>query len=591
MLDDIKNKLSHLTTQSGVYQMLDNTGTIIYIGKAKNLKNRVRSYFNAGRNNAKTIAMVNNIVDVQVIVVETEIKALLLENELIKKHQPKYNILLKDAKTYPYIFISNDTHPRIGFYRGVKNKKYHYFGPYPSVGVIRESLTLLKKIFKLRECANSVYKSRSRPCLEYQMGLCSAPCVGKISDEDYYQDSKNAQDFLSGKSQAILKTIENTMNYYADKQEFELAAHYRDQMMSLRKIQEKHQANSDVDIDCIAVVKKNGVSCVQLIFVRNGKQIGDETLYPKNTHYLNEAEILERFLPLYYSSQQVSATIVTSHKIANYSLIEQALQCNIAKRIDSNKKHFLDIATLTATENLKHMLMKQSRVVKQLQHLQTVLGMSLLPKHIECFDISHHSGEATIASCVVFKDGVPDKKSYRGFNISGITVGDDFAAMRKAIFKRYKENENIPDLLLIDGGLGQLNQAIMVFDSLGIHTTIVGVAKGEGRKAGLETLILKDNEDVKKINLKPDNIALNLVNRVRDEAHRFAISKHRKKFKKTRNTSLLENIEGVGAAKRKALLSYFGSANEVQNAGLNELIKVDGINEKIASKIIAYFQN
>jgi excinuclease ABC subunit C len=562
MIDNIKEKLSNLTTKNGVYQMFDIDDEIIYIGKAKNLKNRVSSYFNAGRSDNKTIAMVNKIAYFEVIVVETETKALLLENELIKKHKPKYNILLKDSKTYPYIFISNDTHPRIGLYRGLKNKKYKYFGPYPSVGIIRESLALMKKIFKLRECANSVYKSRSRPCLEHQIGLCSAPCVDKISIENYNQDSKNASDFLHGKSTHILKSIEVKMQNCAQNQDFELAAHYRDQMQSLRKIQEQHNSNSDFDIDFVAISKENGTSCVQIIFVRDGRQIGDETIFPKNVSNLKENEVLEVFLPLYYVEQKPPKILVLSNKIDDKQILEEAFKCKILQRIDNDKKHFLNIAKLTAKENLKHYLNKINRVKTQVEYLQKILNMPNLPNHIECFDISHHSGEATIASCVVFKGGAPSKKDYRSFNISGITGGDDFAAMRKAIFKRYKDNNNIPDLLLVDGGLGQLSQAIMVFDSIGIETKIVGVAKGENRKAGLETLILKEGDEVKKINLKPDDIGLNLVNRVRDEAHRFAITKHRKKFKKTRNKSILENIEGIGESKRKALLNYFGSADE-----------------------------
>jgi excinuclease ABC subunit C len=589
MIDNIKEKLSNLTTKNGVYQMFDIDDEIIYIGKAKNLKNRVSSYFNAGRSDNKTIAMVNKIAYFEVIVVETETKALLLENELIKKHKPKYNILLKDSKTYPYIFISNDTHPRIGLYRGLKNKKYKYFGPYPSVGIIRESLALMKKIFKLRECANSVYKSRSRPCLEHQIGLCSAPCVDKISIENYNQDSKNASDFLHGKSTHILKSIEVKMQNCAQNQDFELAAHYRDQMQSLRKIQEQHNSNSDFDIDFVAISKENGTSCVQIIFVRDGRQIGDETIFPKNVSNLKENEVLEVFLPLYYVEQKPPKILVLSNKIDDKQILEKAFKCKILQRIDNDKKHFLNIAKLTAKENLKHYLNKINRVKTQVEYLQKILNMPNLPNHIECFDISHHSGEATIASCVVFKGGAPSKKDYRSFNISGITGGDDFAAMRKAIFKRYKDNNNIPDLLLVDGGLGQLSQAIMVFDSIGIETKIVGVAKGENRKAGLETLILKEGDEVKKINLKPDDIGLNLVNRVRDEAHRFAITKHRKKFKKIRNKSILENIEGIGESKRKALLNYFGSADEIKNAGMQELIKVNGINEKIAIKIVDFF--
>ena len=589
---NISEKLLNLTSKSGVYQMLNRENKIIYIGKAKNLKKRVSSYFNAGRQNAKTIAMVNKIIDFEVIVVETEIKALLLENELIKQHRPKYNILLKDSKTYPYIFISNEKHPKIGFYRGIKDKKNKYFGPYPSVGIIRDSLDLLKKIFKLRSCSNVVYKMRSRPCLEYQIGLCSAPCVDKISVENYNKDCENAKNFLLGKSRDILNSVEEKMQYYANKQEFELAAHYRDQMASLRKLQEQHTSNTHFDIDFIYICKDFEVFCVQILFIRDGKQVDNDTIFPKNINDLDEGEALSAFIPLYYFDKITPKTLATNTYVNDTENIEKLLNCKIITRLNEDKKHFMNIAKLTAIENLKYFLIKKNRQSKQLLALKATLNLQKIPNHIECFDISHNSGEATIASCVVFKNGSPSKIDYRLFNINDVIAGDDYGAMRQAIFRRYKKAENIPDLLLVDGGLGQLNQAIMVFDSIGIDgCLIVGVAKGEGRRAGLETLIVKSDEIVNKINLKPDDIALNLINFVRDEAHRFAITNHRKKFKKTRNVSILESIEGVGINKRKKLLNYFGSVNEVKSAGLSELIKVDGINNKIATNIIDFFQN
>ncbi|HIM54550.1 MAG TPA: excinuclease ABC subunit UvrC [Gammaproteobacteria bacterium] len=587
----IKEKLNNLSQQPGVYQMLDNNDQVIYIGKAKNLKKRVSSYFDKQHLEGKTRALVANIKNFEVIVTETETQALLLENELIKQYKPRYNILLKDAKSYPYIYITNDKHPRVSFYRGQKNKEYQFFGPYPSAHVVRDSLSLLKKIFKVRQCTNSVYRSRSRPCLEYQIGLCTAPCVGKISDKNYEQDVAMMSLFLSGKGKETLDKVSKKMQQASVDLDFELAAHYRDQLIGLRTIQEQHASQSMGDMDVVSIVEKEGVHAVEVLFVRSGKQIGQECLFPKHAKDKPSKEVLSAFLPLYYLGKDTPKQLLLSEKLIDKILIASALSTKIIDTPQKDKRHFLKIATLTAEENLKQYLISRFTKRSQLMQLQKTLNLSSLPNTMECFDISHTMGEATTASCVVFEKGLPKVSKYRQFNIKDITLGDDYAAMNQAVFRRYsrllKDDKPLPDVVFIDGGLGQLNQAIMVMDSIGIESIqLVGVAKGEGRKAGLETLIMVKEGKTQKINLPPHDQALMLVNHIRDESHRFAIKHHRKKRAKKRQTSPLENIEGIGKLRRTALLNYFGGLQEIQKASCDEIIKVDGISKALADKIV-----
>ena len=591
----IKEKLNNLSQQPGVYQMLDNNDQVIYIGKAKNLKKRVSSYFDKQHLEGKTRALVANIKNFEVIVTETETQALLLENELIKQYKPRYNILLKDAKSYPYIYITNDKHPRVSFYRGQKNKEYQFFGPYPSAHVVRDSLSLLKKIFKVRQCTNSVYRSRSRPCLEYQIGLCTAPCVGKISDKNYEQDVAMMSLFLSGKGKETLDKVSKKMQQASVDLDFELAAHYRDQLIGLRTIQEQHASQSMDDMDVVSIVEKEGVYAVEVLFVRSGKQIGQECLFPKHAKDKPSKEVLSAFLPLYYLGKDTPKQLLLSEKLIDKILIASALSTKIIDTPQKDKRHFLKIATLTAEENLKQHLISRFTKRSQLMQLQKTLNLSSLPNTMECFDISHTMGEATTASCVVFEKGLPKVSKYRQFNIKDITPGDDYAAMNQAVFRRYsrllKDDKPLPDVVFIDGGLGQLNQAIMVMDSIGIESIqLVGVAKGEGRKAGLETLIMVKEGKTQKINLPPHDQALMLVNHIRDESHRFAIKHHRKKRAKKRQTSPLENIEGIGKLRRTALLNYFGGLQEVQKASCDELQKVSGINLALATKITNSFK-
>ena len=588
--ENLKIKLENLTKESGVYKMLDKSGKVIYVGKAKNLKNRVSNYFVKSNQDEKTQLLQKNIDDFSIIITKTETQALLLENDLIKQFKPKYNILLKDSKSYPYIYISNDKHPRLGMFRGKKNKDYHYFGPYPSKYAARDALVLLKKIFKVRQCSNSFYRARSRPCLEYQIGLCSAPCVGKISDERYDQDVELASLFLNGKSTKLLNQVSKKMKSASTDLDFEAAAKYRDQLINLRTIQEKHSSQFTSDMDVVSILKDAEVHCIEIVFVRSGKQIGNETFFPKNAKKDSCERVLSAFLPLYYLGKNTPKEIVISHKLGDKILLESALSTKIIHKPKIDKKLFLEMATLNAKENLKQRLLLKYTKTKQLEGIQKTLALDSLPEVMECFDISHTMGEATTASCVVFEKGLPKTSEYRQFNIKDITPGDDYAAINQAVFRRYsrllESKKEMPDIVFIDGGLGQLNQAIMVMNSIGIDSVLlVGVAKGEGRKAGLETLITVENDKVKRISLPPFDPALLLINHIRDESHRFAIKNHRKKRAKKRTQSSLESIKGVGVNKRSALLNHFGGIQEIENASVDELQKVVGINYKLATKI------
>jgi len=592
---NIKIKLKNLTKEPGVYKMLDKLGNVIYVGKAKNLKNRVSNYFIGSNHNAKTQLLQKNIYNFSIIITKTETQALLLENELIKQFKPKFNILLKDSKSYPYIYLSNDVHPRLGMYRGKKNKNYHYFGPYPSSHIARDALALLKKIFKVRQCTNSFYRSRSRPCLEYQIGLCSAPCVGKISDNKYEQDVDMASLFLNGKASKLLNHVSKKMKDASIDLNFEAAAKYRDQLIGLRTIQERHGSQFSSDMDVVSITNDADTHCIEVVFVRGGRQVGSETFFPKNAKNDSCEEVLNAFLPLYYLGTKTPKEIVLSHKLEGKSLLEAGLSTKLIQSPRVDKKHYLEMATLNAKENLKQHLLLRFTKKKQLEGIQKILALTTLPKVMECFDISHTMGEATTASCVVFEMGLPKVSSYRQFNIKDITPGDDYAAINQAVYRRYSRlldsKKTMPDIVFIDGGLGQLNQAIMVMNSIGIDSVmLVGVAKGEGRKAGLETLITVEDEKVKKITLLPYDPALLLINHIRDESHRFAIKNHRQKRAKKRTTSSLELIEGIGLKKRSALLNYFGGLQEVQNASVDELQKVVGINSKLAIKINQSFK-
>lgn len=587
---NLTTKLKNLTISSGVYQMFDYNGKIIYIGKAKNLKKRVSQYFISSTNNYKIKLLREKIYNFEIFITKTETEALLLENDLIKKYQPKYNVLLKDSKTYPYIFISNDKHPKIGISRSKKDPKKQYFGPYTSANVAKHALELLKKVFKIRTCNNGFYRARSRPCLEYQIGICSAPCVNKITDKEYQQDIEMTALFLNGKGAKVLKNIANKMDNASKKLDFEIAADYRNQLIKLRTIQEKHGSHFASDIDVICIVSEQEKYCINVVFIRSGKQIASKKFFPNNPMKNDESTILSIFIPWYYLDKKTPKEILINKKLANKGIIEKAISSKIINSSGVNKKHFLDLAKINAKESLKQHLLSNCIKKVQLEFLQKTLALNELPMLIECFDISHTMGKQTVASCVVFEKGMATNKKYRQFNIKDITPGDDYAAIKQAVFRRYsrilKDNKKIPDIIFIDGGIGQLKNAIVATQSIGIEDVkIVAVAKDSTRKAGLETLILIENEIIKHIKLEKNSPALLLINNIRDEAHRFAIKNHRKKRLKKFNTSILDSIEGIGVKKRNALFNHFGGLQEIKKASITELQKIDGINYKLAYKI------
>jgi excinuclease ABC subunit C len=600
---DPKAFLKQLTTRPGIYQMYDAENVLLYVGKAKNLKNRVASYFRASGLNTKTILLVSKISDIQVTVTSTETDALLLEHNLIKQHKPYYNILLKDDKSYPYIFVSSEEDfPRIAIHRGAKRKKGHYYGPYPSAGAVRESLHFLQKVFQVRQCEDSYFKNRSRPCLQFQIGRCSGPCVGKVSGADYNLQVERTVLFLNGKSQRLMSDLADDMEEASKGLDFEKAAEYRDQISHLQHVQSDQSiegVRGDLDIVCAAL--QAGKACVQVLFVRAGRVLGSKSYFPILQLEITTAEVISGFLPQFYiGSHDLPSEIIVNAMPEDGEVIQQAFsdyahrKVKLLSQVRSNKARWKKLAAQTAEQNLLARLAERNTSTQRLRELQEVLELDTLPTRMECFDISHSSGEATVASCVVFDNEGPRKSDYRKFNIEGIIGGDDYAAMEQALtrrFKRLKQGEGkSPDILFIDGGKGQVGQATAVLDKLGLTgIEVIGVAKGEGRKAGLETLIMASTDE--KINLPSSSPALHLVQHIRDEAHRFAISAHRMQRDKRRKTSVMELIPGVGVKRRRELLRFFGGLQGIQGASVDELKKVPTINAKLALDIYEYFHN
>lgn len=596
--------LTQLTTRPGVYQMYDAGGELLYVGKARNLKNRVTSYFRASGLTAKTMALVAKIQDIQVTVTTTEVDALLLEHNLIKQHRPPYNIDLKDDKSYPYIYLSSqDRWPRLSLHRGTKRKKGEYFGPYPSAGAVRSTLHLLQKVFRVRQCEDSYFRNRSRPCLQHQIGRCTAPCVGLVSDEDYTEQVDKTALFLRGKSQVLMTQLADEMESAASALEFEAAADIRDQLAALQQVQAAQGIEgAQGDMDILAAKCGHGYACVQVIFVREARVLGSRTYYPPIRLDEDEAGVLDAFLPQFYLSQMqtVPNEIVVSTALEDADTVAQALSAQagrkvqIRHRVREARARWLQLAQQTADTNLQSYLSGKQTMAGRLESLRRELGLSAVPTRMECFDISHSSGEATVASCVVFDTNGARKADYRKFNIEDITGGDDYAAMQQALERRYQRlsrgEGQLPDVLFIDGGKGQVAQAVSVLASFDITTVrVIGVAKGTTRKAGFETLI--DAETGRESHLRGDNPALHLIQQIRDEAHRFAISGHRARRAKARNSSSLEGIPGVGAKRRRDLLRHFGSAKGVENASVDEMKKVTGVSSALAQTIYDYLHS
>ena len=597
---DAKSFLKQLTTRPGVYQMYDQQEKLLYIGKAKNLKNRVSSYFRSTGLHIKTAALVAKIADVQVTVTNSETEALLLEQNLIKQYRPPYNILLRDDKSYPYIFISDkDDYPAVRFSRGAKRKKGRYFGPFPSGGAVRDSLSLLQKIFRIRQCDESFFRNRSRPCLQYQIKRCTAPCVELISKEDYQDDIRHAAMFLEGKNSVVMEAVAGKMEHASSALNFEHAALYRDQLISLQKVQEQQYVSGmQGDADVIACAIKPGGVCVHMLFVRGGRIIGSKAYHPKVSIEESEEEILSAFIAQWYLSGQrdIPAYIITSQEITDKDCIEDALasarnkKVALAHAVRGERAGWQKLACTNAEQQLSSYLANKKNIYNRYLELQELLGLEEIPKRLECFDISHSSGEATVASCVVFDRNGPLKSDYRHFNIEGITPGDDYAAMHQALQRRYtrlkKGEGKLPDVLLIDGGKGQVTQAMEVLDELSISDVLViGIAKGPTRKAGFEVLVSGDTGE--ETVLESDSGALHLMQHIRDEAHRFAITGHRARRGKARKRSVLEDIPGVGPKRRRELLRHFGGIQEVERASIEEIAKVSTISQTIAEDIYA----
>ena len=603
---DAKTFLKGLTSRPGVYQMYDQQGDILYVGKAKNLKNRVASYFNARGLNSKTVALVARIAEIDVTVTETEAEALILEQNLIKAQRPPFNILMRDDKSYPYVFLSAGEFPRLAYHRGAKRAKGQYFGPYPSAGAVRESLNLLQRVFQVRQCEDSYYRNRSRPCLQYQIKRCTAPCVGLVSEAEYQEQVENTRLFLQGKSQQLLQSLVEKMQQASTELDFEAAAEYRDQIQYLQKVTESQfiEADSEANADVVSVASQAGRACIHMLFIRAGRILGSKSYYPKPTLDQTEQELLEAFISHYYLSQsgqaleQVPARVYLPAVGEGTALLSEALQRQMQKKLQfvcprqGPAVKWLALATTTALENLKARLADKASMLQRFEDLQQQFELDEMPNRIECFDISHSSGEDTVASCVVFDPSGPVKSDYRKFNIDGITGGDDYAAMQQALTRRFKRlaigEGKRPDILLIDGGKGQVTQAREVLAEFQLQDILViGVAKGPTRKAGLEQLILANENRV--IQLADDAKALHLIQHVRDESHRFAVKGHTQRRDKKRSRSQLDDIPGVGPKRRKDLLQYFGSVQAIKAAPIRELIKVQGISAKVAEDIYASF--
>ena len=604
---DAKAFLADVSHEPGVYRMFDDKGTVIYVGKAKDLKKRLSSYFRTQLNSKKTEALVASIAHIETTITASETEALLLEHNYIKTYQPRYNVLLRDDKSYPYILLTKERHPRITAYRGSKKIQGEYFGPYPHAGAVRDTLSLLQKLFPIRQCENSVYKNRSRPCLQHQIGRCSAPCVaGYVSDEEYNQQVEFARLFLQGKDNQVLEHLIQKMEQASRELNFEQAAHLRDQIQMVRSVTEKQFVSNERLDDIISIAYQLGIACVQVLFIRQGKVLGNRSYFPKVPINTDLSELTETFVGQFYlqahQGRTIPNSIIVDHKLDEKKDLETLLSEQAGRKVSiqdnakGSKSKYLQLAQVNAKAALLTQLKQASLMQERYEALQTLLGIEKIER-MECFDISHTMGAQTIASCVVFNRDGPLKSDYRRFNIEGITGGDDYAAMEQALKKRFDrdlESEKIPDIIFIDGGKGQLNRALQVFQELDVkwdknRPHLIGVAKGVDRKAGLETLIISRQE--REINLSPDNLALHLIQHIRDESHNHAISGHRKKRQKAFTQSGLETIEGVGAKRRQALLKYLGGMQGVKNATLDEIASVPGISKALAEKIFEALKN
>jgi excinuclease ABC subunit C len=596
---DSRAFLSQLTTQPGVYRMYGGGGELLYVGKARNLKKRVGSYFLRASGDPRIESMVSQIRRCEVTVTHTEDEALLLEANVIKEHAPRYNIMYRDDKSYPYVRFSSHTYPRISYYRGARTGKDRYFGPFPSAFSVRETITTLQKLFKVRPCRDTFFAHRDRPCLQHQIKRCSAPCVGLVTPEEYAVQLRHAARLLEGKGDVLANELAEDMDRASEALEFELAARLRDQIAALKRVRDSRTMTGGADdLDVIAVAPHASGSCVAVMSVRDGANIGHRSHFPKHPPQASPEELLESFLSQHYLDQPPPPEILVSHPLEDVEWLEAAIGKAAGRKVSIHhpqrgaKVRLLEMTQSTAAQALSARMVESASMDERLLELQRALDLENPPMRMECFDISHTRGERAVASCVVFNDQGPLKSAYRKFNIDGITPGDDYAAIKQAVrrrFARVKAGEvGAPDVLFIDGGLGQLNAALEALDELEIEEQrIVAIAKGPTRKPGLEELILPERE--LPLRLPPDSPALHLIQRIRDEAHRFAITGHRGRREKARLVSDLDAIDGLGPTRRRALLKAFGGIAQIKRASVDEIAKVEGVSATLAERIYARF--
>jgi excinuclease ABC subunit C len=597
---DISAFLESLTQRPGVYRMLDAKGEVVYVGKAKNLKKRVSSYFSAKDCSPKQQAMVVRIHSIDVRVTHTEGEALLLESQLIKRHKPRYNITLRDDKSYPSIYVTtHQKFPRLSFHRGAKNGLGRYFGPYPSASAVRESLKLLQKIFPVRQCRDSFFENRSRPCLEYQIERCTAPCVGLIDQASYAEDVHDTLMFLEGDGRQLIDALAHRMEKASAELNFEKAARYRDQIATLRTVLERQSVHGEQgDVDIIACALRGHTSCIQMVFIRGGQQIGDQTFFPVMPEEQDGQSLIEAFIGLYYLGKPIPREILVSESVEDPALLEEMLTAQaghsvrISGKLRGERARRVQLALTNAESALTTKLANRQDMHARFLALGQTLQCAETPKRLECFDISHTQGELTVASCVVFDQQGPVKSAYRRFNIEGIQPGDDYAALAQAVTRRYRrirEGEfDPPDILLVDGGKGQVKAVMAALDDLGMASIkTLGVAKGPDRKPGMEVLI--PAESTPAFMLPSNSPALLLIQQIRDEAHRFAITGHRQRRAKARKQSTLEGIPGLGIKRRQQLLRQFGGVREISRAGVDALSRIDGISLQLAQRIYDTF--
>ena len=596
---DSKAFLAQLTTQPGVYCMIGAADEVLYVGKARNLRKRVGSYFLRASGNPRIEAMVDQVRRVEVTVAATEDEALLLEANLIKDKRPRYNVMLRDDKSYPYLRITAHEYPRIAFYRGARSGTDQYFGPFASASSVRESIQTLQKLFRLRPCTDSFFANRERPCLQHQIKRCSAPCTGLITAPDYARDLANAKRLLQGRGDELAQELGEQMEQASAAEEFERAARLRDQIAALKRVQDTRVVTIGArDADIIAVALHASSSCVAVTSVRDGLNLGHRSFFPRHPHHLGTVELIEGFLGQYYLGRDAPPEILVSELPADADWLEQALGSSAGRKVVISQPQrgarlrLLQVTAQTAAQALSTHLAEAASMDARLLELQQALDLEKPPQRMECFDISHTQGEKAVASCVVFNQEGPLKSAYRRFNIDGITPGDDYAAIRQAVARRYariKSGEvQAPEVLFIDGGQGQLGAALDALAEIGFNEVrVVAIAKGPSRRPGLEELILPEQEHP--LRLPPDSPALHLIQRIRDEAHRFAITGHRGRREKARLTSGLESIEGLGPARRRALLKAFGGLGQLKRASIDELAKVEGVSRTLAERIHAHF--